>query len=159
MYNIDMMKAVITDFSRVLLFPKDDSFHSGLNALNNQLLDANPDYDFWRYFKINNELLNYYKSLDIPVYIFTSETIQDHPAVKILIKGTFKDVFSAKKLGLNKKEASSYKHLAKLLGHKPSEIIYIDDNHDNFTAAKKAGCKAILFKSNDDVIDKLELGS
>ena len=150
-----MMKAVITDFSRVLLFPKDDTFKSGLNALNNQLLDKNPDYDFWQYFKVNNELLNYYKSLNIPVYIFTSETIQDHPAVKNLFGSIFKDVFSAKKLGLNKKEARTYKHLAKILDHTPSEIFYIDDNHDNFTAAKKAGCKAILLKSNDDVVGKL----
>ncbi len=151
------MKAVITDFSRVLLFPKDDSFHSGLNALNNRLLIENPNYDFWQYFKVNNELFDYYKSLNIPVYIFTSETIQDHPAAKAMMGSVFKDVFSAKKLGLSKKEASSYKHLAKLLGHTPSEIFYIDDNHDNFTAAKEAGCKAILFKSNDDVIDRLKL--
>ncbi|MCB9823253.1 HAD family hydrolase [Candidatus Nomurabacteria bacterium] len=151
------MKAVITDFSRVLLFPKDDTFTSSLNALNNQLLDKNPDYDFWRYFKINHELLNYYKSLNFPVYIFTSETIQDHPAVKALLEGTFKDIFSAKKLGLSKKEPKSYEDLAKITGHNPNEIFYIDDNYDNFTAAKDGGCKAILFKSNDDVIGKLEI--
>lgn len=150
-----MMKAVITDFSRVLLFPKDSSYKSGLNALNNKLLESDPGYDFWKFFRLNNELIKYYKSIGIPVYIFTSETIQEHPAVKVLLESLFKDTFSAKKLGLNKKEASSYKHLAKLLDHTPSEIFYIDDNHDNFTAAKKAGCKAILFKSNDDVIGKL----
>ena len=151
------MRALITDFSRVLLFPKDDSFKSGLNALNNQLLDVNPDYDFWQYFKLNYDLLEYYKSLDLPVYMFTSETIQDHPALKEVFKGIFKDIFSAKKLGLSKKEAESYIRLAKVLGHNQNEIFYIDDNYDNFTAAKKAGCKAILYKSNDDVIDRLEL--
>jgi FMN phosphatase YigB (HAD superfamily) len=150
-----MMKAVISDFSRVLLFPKDDSFHSGLNALNNRLLSENPNYDFWQYFKVNNELLDYYKSLNIPVYIFTSETVQDHPAIKTLLGSIFKDVFSAKELGLNKKESKSYKYLAQITGHNPNEILYIDDNHDNFSAAEKAGFKAILFKSNDDVIDRL----
>lgn len=152
-----MKKVLISDFSRVLIFPKDNSFHSGLNALNNKLLESDPGYDFWKFFRLNNELIKYYKSLGIPVYIFTSETIQEHPALKDFLKDAFDGIFSAKKLGLNKKDSASYKHLAKLLGHKPSEIIYIDDNHDNFAAAREAGCIAILFKSNDDVVDKLKI--
>ncbi len=78
LYNDEMIKAVVTDFSRVLLFPIDDSYIGGLNALNNKLLAENPQYSFWEYFRVNKELLDYYRELNsqVPVFVFTTETIQ-----------------------------------------------------------------------------------
>ena len=46
-YYASMVKAVVTDFSKVLLFAKDSSYADGLNALNKQLLARNPSYDFF----------------------------------------------------------------------------------------------------------------
>ncbi|HMS23681.1 MAG TPA: HAD-IA family hydrolase [Candidatus Saccharibacteria bacterium] len=153
-----MLKAVITDFSRVLLFPADDSYQQGLNSLNRQLLESTPNYDFWKYFQLNEELLTYYTTLTLPKYIFTSDSIQDHPAVNKRLKAVFKEILSAKVLNVSKSDSKTYAAIAKLLDLKPNEIIYIDDNHNNIDAAKKAGCETILYKSNEDVIGKIAQG-
>jgi FMN phosphatase YigB (HAD superfamily) len=150
-----MLKAVITDFSRVLLFPADDSYQEGLNSLNKQLLGSNPDYDFWHYFKLNEELLTYYATITLPKYIFTSDSIQDHPAVKKRLKTIFKEILSAKTLNVSKSDTKTYTSIAQLLNLRPNELIYIDDNQNNIDVAKRAGCKTILYKSNEDVIGKI----
>ena len=155
MYNRGMIKIVITDFSRVLLFPVDESYKGGLNVLNNQLLKSDPDYDFYKHFKINEELLHYYASLDLPVYIFTSETIQEHPAAKERLGSIFSGVFSAKNLSLSKVDKSAYWAIVGELNVQPEEILYIDDNIDNVQAAQAAGCETILYVSNGDVINKI----
>ncbi len=79
-----MIKAIITDFSRVLLFPADSNYTGGLNKLNNNQLKENPNYSFLDFFVINKKLLKYYSELNktVPVHVFTSETIQDHPSIK-----------------------------------------------------------------------------
>ncbi len=147
-----MIKALVTDFSRVLLFPSDETNHGGLNSLNNQLFETEPDYDFWKHFKLNEELLEYYASLELPKFIFTSETIQEHPAVEAKLSSVFKGVFSAKRLGLSKTDEKAYRTIANELGIEPSEIVYVDDNKNNIEAAKRAGGMTIHFESNKDVI-------
>lgn len=157
MYTITMIKVIVTDFSRVLLFPTDNNYIGGLNVLNNALLQSDPDYDFTKHFRLNNELLDYYSSLKLPVYIFTSETIQEHPAIKDKLEGVFTNIFSAKHMKLNKKDKTAYETIASKLSLQPSEILYIDDDQGNINAAKAAGFHVILYKSNNDVIGKVEL--
>jgi HAD superfamily hydrolase (TIGR01509 family) len=150
-----MVQAIVTDFSRVLLFPVDKTYQGGLNPLNNRLLAEDPDYDFWQYFKLNKELLEYYKSLDLPVYIFTSETIQNHPAVKDMLSGFFKGVISAKNLGAQKTDSAAYSSIAKELEVQAEDLLYIDDKQENIDAAQSAGCKTVLYKSNEETIDEI----
>lgn len=156
LYTVDMIKVVVTDFSRVLLFPTDESYKQGLNALNNQLLDTNPNYDFKKYFKINEELLEYYASLELPVYIFTSETIQEHPAIKAELNNVFSRILSAKHLNVSKTDKNAYIIVARELKVQPSEILYIDDKFSNIQVADDAGCATILYKSNADVVGEIE---
>lgn len=150
-----MIKAIVTDFSRVLLFPADDTYTGGLNALNNKLLESNPGYEFKKFFKVNDELLEYYASLDLPIYMFTSETIQEHPAITDELSAVFSGVFSAKHLNISKTNESAYITVAHKLNVQPSEILYIDDNHNNIQAAARAGCETILYMSNADLISKI----
>ena len=79
-----MLKALITDLSRVLLFPKEAEFTGSLNGLHEKLFKEEGDYDFWKYFEINQELLAFYAELnkDLPVYVFTSKYIQEYPPLK-----------------------------------------------------------------------------
>lgn len=153
-YTVSMIKVVITDFSRVLLFPIDTNYSDGLNALNNKLLKSDPDYDFYEHFKLNEELLSYYKRLNLPVYIFTSETIQEHPAIKSRLLEAFSGIFSAKYLEVSKVDKDAYLAIANELDVPVREILYIDDNHDNIKAARNAGCETVLYTSNDDVYAK-----
>ncbi len=153
-----MIKTIITDFSRVLLFPKDDSYKDGLNALNNTLLDEDPNYSFLDFFKLNTELLSFYaeKNKTIPVHIFTGETIQDHPAVKDQLTNSLSSVLSALNLGIHKSEAVAYKTILEALSVNPEEVIYIDDKQSNLEVAATIGIETILFVNNQTTIDKLE---
>lgn len=150
-----MIKAVVTDFSRVLLFPVDHTYTGGLNTLNNDLLAENPDYEFKKYFRVNEELIAYFASIDLPVYIFTSETIQEHPAIREELDNVFDGVFSAKHLGIRKTDAEAYRTIARELGVPASEIVYVDDNEENVAAAKIAGCAALLHNSSEQTIKKI----
>jgi FMN phosphatase YigB (HAD superfamily) len=150
--------AIITDFSRVLLFPTDNNYAGSLNELNNRLMKDDPDYTFLDYFSLNKELLAFYRELqtELPVFIFTSDSIQEHPAIKEGLAQTFRGVFSAKELNVSKDEAWSYTKLAKQLHIKTGEMLYIDDQQKNVNAAKDAGCKTILYRDNDTLIAEVK---
>lgn len=144
-----MIKALISDFSRVLLFPVDSDYAGGLNKLHRKI-SKKSNYNFWLYFRLNRELLEYYQSLkgDVLLYVFTSEHIQNDPAVRPELKRVFHKVFSATRLGLKKTDPRSYTLIATKLGMKPKEIIYVDDKSANIDAAKEAGMKTALYTGN-----------
>ncbi len=144
-----MIKALVSDFSRVLLSPKDKNYTDGLNALHKKL-SAGGRYDFWSYFQLNQELIDFYKILakKIDLYLFTSEYIQEHPSIRPHMEEIFKTVFSGANLDLKKTDTQAYKTIAEKINLKPEEILYIDDKQVNIDAAKKAGMAIILYESN-----------
>lgn len=152
-----MIKAIITDFSRVLLFPADKNYMGGLNELNNKQLKENPNYSFLDFFTINKDLLKHYSELNktIPVHIFTSETIQDHPSIKIMIDNSISSVLSASKLGVHKSKQSSYEKILSILKLKPEEVVYVDDKKSNLDVARLIGIKTIHHKDNLSTITEL----
>lgn len=152
-----MIKALITDFSRVLLFTKDKSYSGSLNGLHRDL-STQPNYRLLDNFELNIELLEYYKSLveKLDLYVFTSESIQDSPELQPFIKPVFKEIFSAKKMEVDKKDENAYKELVATVNLDPTEIVYIDDSEVNIEAAKKAGLQTILFKDNESLETELQ---
>lgn len=154
-----MIKAIIFDFSRTLLFPKNKDYSGGLNSLYRDLMQ-NPDFNFFDHFELNSELLNYLKGVKdkVDLYIFTSEGIQDDPAVKNKIDGIFKKVFSAMQLGMSKKDPSTYKFIAESIAHNPEQILFIDDSVENISAAKASGLKVIEYKDNSVIGEITSLG-
>jgi FMN phosphatase YigB (HAD superfamily) len=153
-----MIKAVVTDFSKVLLFAKDKSYTGGLNGLNRKLLADEASYPFFDYFVLNNSLLEYYAKLRqrMPVYVFTSGTIQNHPAIKRTVAGVFSAVISAEELGLSKADRGAYMAVAGIVKHEPSEIVYVDDKQANLDFAAAAGMTTVLFTTNRETVAKLE---
>ena len=144
-----MIKALVSDFSRVLLSPKDKSYMEGLNVLHKKL-SMNGPYDFWLYFQLNKDLLAFYRTLNkkIDLYLFTTEYIQEHPSIRPHMEEIFKTVFSGANLDLKKTDTQAYKIIAQKINLKPEEILYIDDKQVNIDAAKKAGMAIILYESN-----------
>ena len=136
----------------------DADYTGGLNELNNKLLGENPQYNFLDSFILNSELLSYYSELNktIPVYVFTSETIQDHPSIKEKVRSSTSGVLSASKLGVHKSEPSAYKKVLRTLSLKPEEIVYIDDKQENLDVAKRVGIKTILYSDNQNTINELD---
>lgn len=151
-----MIKAFVSDFSRVLLSPKNESYTEGLNALHKKL-SADGDYDFWSYFRLNHDLVTLYKTLGkiIDMYLFTTEYIQEHPALKPALEDVFKKVFSGTRLDLKKTDVQAYKTIANEIGLKPKEILYMDDNQVNLDAAKKAGMFVIRYESNEQAMEDI----
>lgn len=153
-----MIKALVSDFSRVLLFPVDKNYTEGnLNILHRTLSEQGA-YDFWSYFRLNTELLDFYKGIakTLPVYMFTTDIIQEHPALQEHLHGVFREVFSANRLGKKKSESSSYAWIAEHIGVPVEQVLYIDDLASHVDAARKASMMSIRYTSNEMVIPQIK---
>lgn len=152
-----MIKVLLFDFSRTLLFPKDRLYKGGLNELHNKLSNE-PGYKFRDHFELNQELLGYLhtKKNKFGLYILTAEFIQESPEVKPSLEKVFKKIYSAKKIGLKKNEPTIYEHMAKTLSVDPTEILYIDDTEANITAANQADVNTFQYSDNMTLINKIE---
>lgn len=150
-----MTKALLFDFSRTLLFPKDKTYIGGLNDLHKKISE-NPNYDFLESFELNKELLSYLETIKnkLSLYVFTSESIQEDPAIKNDVTKIFSKIFSAKELGLSKKDPKAYELIAKELNLNSDEILFIDDSSENLEAAKSAELQTLQYKDNS-IINEL----
>lgn len=145
------MKALITDVSMVLLFPSDTNYKGSLNALYKEKSGLS-NFKFFDTFRLNTDLLEFYKNLDANIYILTSDAIQDAPELQPYWQSTIHEIFSASKMGTHKSEPVAYEKVLQKLKLKANEVIYVDDNEDNIAAANKVGLVTILYKNNDQVI-------
>lgn len=150
------MKKLLFDFSRVLIFPVDETYLGKLNQLHSQL-SATSEYKFLDHFRFNEELLKYLETNFEPenCFIFTTGTIQDLPESRERIQPIVKEIFSANGLDLSKKDPNSYRTVAELIGDEPSNIIYIDDSKENLIFAKEAGMRTLHFTDNEELIREL----
>ena len=151
------MKELLFDFSRTLLFPKNEADPLTLNQKHKQLSQEDPDYPFFEHFVLNQVLLDFIHQIkdQIPANIFTTGYIQETPALQPYLKD-FVKIYSAALLGLSKQDPSSYTWIAKDLGLPPEEILFVDDSERNVEAAKKAGMQVIQYKSNGEVIEEID---
>jgi len=151
-----MIKSIITDLSKVLLFPLDESYTGKLNDLHETKLKTD-DYDFWKIFKMNEELLHFYRKLSrkVDIYIFTTRYIQEYPPLKQKLDSTFSKVFSSDQLGIEKADSKSYTKLAQMIHKEPDQILFVDDRPLNIEAAKKAGLITYQYDSNGNFFDYL----
>jgi HAD superfamily hydrolase (TIGR01509 family) len=151
-----MFKAVVSDFSRVLLFPKDKNYSGSLNALHKEL-SQQEGYNPLDHFELNTQLLDLYKSLKekTPIYIFTSDAIQDAPEFKQYLDPVFAGILSDKKMNTDKKIPEAYKLFAAQLQLSPDEILYIDDANENIEAAKTAGLHTFLYAGYEELSQQI----
>ncbi len=112
-----------------------------------------PEFKFLDYFELNRNLLDYIEQVKIakPAYLFTSESIQEDPAIKDILGQYFGKVYSAMELGMSKKDPETYKFIARDLKLDVSDILFIDDSLSNVEAAINAGMPAIQYKDNNVV--------
>jgi FMN phosphatase YigB (HAD superfamily) len=155
------MKNVITtllfDCSRTLLFPLDEKYSGGLNSLHLEL-GKNGDYDFWKHFRLNDELLEGLNTFhtDYQMFVFTTESIQDTPTCREKLDKVFDGIYSAQSLSLDKKNSEAYNFLARKMGVDCDEVLFIDDQPANIAAAEQAGMKTLLFTSTNEVFRVLD---
>jgi len=153
-----MIKAIISDFSYVLLFPNNAAYRGSLNAKHQELSADDEGYDFFGTFLLNEELMDVYKSYSdkIPAYIYTSAYIQEHDPVKKKLDPVFKRILSAARMGNKKSKASSYGEVCREIGVETHEAVFIDDSPTNVEAAEQAGLHAIQHVSNEQSIKEIQ---
>lgn len=121
-------------------------------------LKENESYYLFNYFELNNELLEFLKSLKgkFDLRVFTTDMIQNDPLIREKIDPIFSKIYSAKELGITKKVKESYAFIAKDSRVELKEIFFTDDTESNINAAKQAGLKTYLYKNNEDLIKILK---
>ncbi len=152
------MKALLIDFSRTLVFPKDPNYKGALNLRHLELSGKETNYKFEDHFILNQELLNFLATLKgkLKMYIYTTGTIQDLPEIKTKLDAIFDGIFTVLDTGTDKSDPESYKKLSFQIGEDPSEILFIDDTQDNLNAAVRAGFLVMQYKNNAEVMTKLK---
>lgn len=148
-----MMKALISDFSRTLLVSKDEQYTGGLNALYKSI-SSQEGFDFWEHFRLSEQLLAFYETLKgrLRLAVFTTEYIQEDPAVVQKLQGIFDEIFRGDRLGLSKTDPVSYTRIAEELHLHPQEVLYVDDKQENLDAAAQAGMNVIRFETEEQAI-------
>ncbi len=147
-----MYKSLLSDLSRVLLFPKDINYAGSLNTLHKKLLvELGEKYKPLDHFEFNTELMNFYRSLKdkYSLNLLTSDVIHHQPDIGMHLGVVFKNVFSANELGLKKKDPDIYLFICKKINTNPTNVIYIDDQIENVNAALAAGMKALLYENDN----------
>lgn len=156
--NISKPKAIVFDFSWVLLHPKNRNYKGKLNDLNrintqNNPLGAYITTSFGNEFVINTMLIKEIKRIKerykIPVYMFTTDVIQERSEVQRVIKNVFDRIFTAREivdlkkvtatdLDKAKTEISAFKYIAEEINLPGGIILYVDDKPQNLAVAKDA---------------------
>ena len=153
-----VIKAIITDVSRVLLFSKNKRYVGSLNKLYKSK-STNPEFRFLNYFELNRELLGLYRlwhDNNCKIYILTSDVIQDDPELKRHWNEIIDKIFSASKMETHKSKPEAYQKVLDEIGLSPGEVIYIDDNEENLKAAKEAGLHIIHHTDNEQTRFSIE---
>jgi HAD superfamily hydrolase (TIGR01549 family) len=151
-----MIKAIIFDFSRVILNAKDAHYPDSLNALYKRL-SQNENFNSLEHFEFNKELVDFVAGVknQHDLYIFTTGSIQNDVHFKSVIDKIFKRIFTVEEVGFPKNNKEAYEFITNQLSLQPEEILFIDDQEENINAASESGMKAIQFVSTDQVINDI----
>ena len=147
------MESILSDFSRVLLKPKDENYKESLNTLHRQLSEElGHEYPAADHFVFNDELLDFYASLkgQYPLHLFTTDIIQNHPHIRPKLDAVFDNIISASEHGLSKKDPAAYRFISDMIKKEPMEIVFIDDQLSNLEAAKSAGMKTVHYQDDNE---------
>lgn len=148
-----MIKALLSDFSQVILFPKDSDYVGSLNSLYAKKKDEQ-GFSFFDLYFVNTELLDFYQELkqkyNIELTIYTTGTVQNHPDLQSHLT-SFSRIFSVADIGKDKRDVESYQFLSEQLNVLPEEMMFIDDSMSNVSAAREAGVQGIQFISNNQI--------
>lgn len=136
---------ILCDFARVILFPKDASYHGRLDQHSGT-------------FFLNNELLTYFRSMKgkISMNVFSSGRNYEAPEIKNQLDPIFDHFFNTNDLGMSKIDPQVYIHIAQKLNKKPQEIVFIDDVPENVEASRIAGLHGIRYINNEQLFLQLQ---
>ncbi len=145
-----MKKILIFDFSRVLLFPKDRNYKSGLNKLYDQLVGQKRGFS--DSLRLNEPLLKELEKLELDKYIFTTGKVQNAPEIRDRLDSIFKQIFNVPMIGYAKRDIRAYLTLCGEIGVDPPQAMFIDDVPANVETATAAGLHAVVYEDNEQTL-------
>ncbi len=101
----------------------------------------------YRHGKLIRPVFSIFKKIKISKYIFSNS----NPIHLEYVKKNFSFVLALTKANfftLRKERLVSFRKVIRLIGIKPTEVIFIDDKKEMIDRAKKIGMKAILYKNS-----------
>ena len=145
-----MITTLLFDFSRTILFPKDEAYKLGLNRLYGDEKGRH-EFTFDSHFVFNEQLLSYIKTIKdmFGIYIFTSGSVQNDPESRRILDPLFRGIYSAASIGISKADPAAYTYVLEDIGARASETVFIDDLARNIEAARHAGLHTILYEDYD----------
>lgn len=151
-----MITNILFDFSRVILFPKDENYKGLLNDLYRKIVEEKSS--FLDHYRFNEELLNFLKPFKEKYHlsIYTTDIIQNDPVARKYLDPIFEEIYAANDLRISKKDPNGYLIVAGKLNVAPEQILFIDDGEKNIEAAKKAGFQTIRYLSNGQLFKELK---
>ncbi len=152
-----MIKALLFDFSRTLLFPKDNQYVGSLNELYRLKRDE-INFNFFNYFELNDRAIDLLKPLKdkYKLAIFTSDSIQNDPAIYNKLSSVFIKIYSAKEIGFSKSDPKAYELIANDLNLSPDEIVFIDDSKVNIDTASIAKLDTITYIGFNELVESFK---
>ncbi|MCX7338615.1 MAG: HAD-IA family hydrolase [Alphaproteobacteria bacterium] len=106
-------------------------------------------------YKINQPLVRFIETLEIPVGIGTNQDPYRTQWIKSLIgHQPFDFIFSSSSIGANKPDALFFHHIQKVLNVPASEILLVDDTQANIDGAKQQGWEAFFYDNSLDELIK-----
>ena len=144
-----MIKLILSDFSRTILFAKDPIYKGSLNELYKTI---SPNREtFWDTFYLNERYFGTLSTLDIAKSIFTTGYLQNDIQILPLLEQVFSKILNCESIGgIKKDNPLAYQKIIELIGIPGSSILFIDDEATNLTAAAEAGLQTLKFEDNDD---------
>lgn len=149
-----MIKTILVDFSRVVVIPRDRAYSGSLNAFYRSLTPEEHKSDFFKHFQWNEPMVSFLQTLKgkYPLILYTTDILQNDPAISAGINTLFERIISASDTGLPKDVAQSYTTIAKTLQKSPSEILFIDDLPGNVAAAREAGIAVVSYGDHEEFL-------
>ncbi len=154
-----LLKCILFDFSRTLIFPNDRDYAGKLNVLYTTLPEHRRDDNFFHWYTLNDQLIAKAYELKHQGYkiaLYTSGALHEIPCVTEKIQGLFDHVFTTRVVGLAKDDPAVYYDIALSLDLSPAEVLFIDDLEKNCTGAREAGMQAIQFKNNEQCFREMD---
>lgn len=152
-----MIKVLLFDFARVIIFPKDVSYTGKLSDLYRRL--TRQKKSIFDYYRLNYELLSAlkkYKNKYQLAILTSSEFLPFHPEVLPKINNLFEPIIYSGETGFQKYQPACYTKTAQLLKVVPSEILFTDDSTANVEAAVDAKIQAVRYLDNQDLLTKID---
>lgn len=151
------INTIISDFSYVILFPKDSTYTASINVLHQELATTN-DYNVFNHFSLNQELLDTYRQLSSnkTFYIFTDGSMHRVEDIQLQIDDIFSAAISARDIGFSKNNPQAFRELAQVLEIDPETTLFIDDKEENIQAAQEAGFQTHRFENTKETVQFLK---